>query len=63
MTKSINMKNSRLRIVLVAMMIVSLLFASVTTSAYAASNSTDSSDDATMILVSMGVISADSNGD
>ena len=63
MTKSINMKNSRLRIVLIAMMIVSLLFASVTTSAYAASNSTDSSDDATMILVSMGVISADSNGD
>ena len=63
MTKSINMKNSRLRIVLIAMMIVSLLFTSVTTSAYAASNSTDSSDDATMILVSMGVISADSNGD
>lgn len=63
MTKLTYMKNSKIRTCLTALLIVALLFTNLTVSSYAASTSADSNDDATMILVSMGVISADSSGD
>ena len=63
-------KNSRLRAYLTILLVVALLFANVTVLAHAADNSLSTNvissvstiDSATMLLASMGVINADSNG-
>ncbi len=62
MTKSTYITNSRIRTYLSILLIAALFFASGTAFSYAASDSTSDADTATMLLASMGVISADSSG-
>ena len=64
-------KDSRLRTILTILLVIALLFANVTILSHAATNSASTNvissisaiDSATMLLASMGVISADSTGD
>jgi hypothetical protein len=63
MTKISNRKNSGLRTCIAVLLIATLLFANGTAAAaYAASDSASGTDTATMLLASMGVLSADSTG-
>ncbi|HVI40896.1 MAG TPA: S-layer homology domain-containing protein [Anaerovoracaceae bacterium] len=62
MTTFTNMKNSRIQICMVIILIAALLFANGTACSYAAGSSSSDSDTATMMLASMGVLSADSDG-
>lgn len=62
MTKSTNRKPGRFRTYLSILLIAVLIHANGTASIFAASGSTSDADTATMLLASMGVISADSSG-
>lgn len=55
-------KNSRTRILIAVMLIMTLLFANGTAYSYASGTASTDTDTATMLLVSMGVLSADSSG-
>lgn len=62
MTKITYMQSGRIRILITALLIVSLLLANGTAVSYASSDSASGTDTATMLLASMGVLSTDSSG-
>jgi len=62
MVKSTYIRGGRFRIYLSILLIAVLILANGTAYTYAASDSTSEADTATMLLASMGVISADSSG-
>jgi len=62
MTKSTYIISGRIRTYLSILLIAALVLANGTAYTYAASDSTSDADTATMLLASMGVISADSSG-
>ncbi len=62
MAKTTYLQNRRIRTVLVVLLIASLLLTNGTAASYASSDSASGTDTATMLLASMGVLSADSSG-
>lgn len=62
MTKTTYLQNRRIRTILAVLLIIPLLFANGAAVSYASSDSASGTDTATMLLASMGVLSADSSG-